>query len=92
MKTWNTNCVPFEPYGEFARRCGAMIVRALQAAIRLWATFALDAAERHLHNLDDCTLRDLGFDPRDLPIRDQMARRSGASLVSNVSAAMDYMQ
>ena len=92
MKAWPPN------YGQqdavdVTRRCEGSISRALRAVIRLWGTFALDAAERHLRNLDERTLKDLGFDLRDLPARDQLARRSCASsLMSNVGAAMDYWQ
>lgn len=78
-------------HSRLARQCARSVAHALRLALAMWGRFALKAAERHLHSLDDHTLRDLGLDPRDLPLRDQLARGSGRStFMSHISAVLDY--
>ena len=91
MKASATNYGPKEEIADSARRWASAVGRGLRALIRWWGTFALDAAETHLRSLDDRTLEDLGFDPRDLPIREQLARcKCAASHLNHTSAAMNY--
>lgn len=89
MKVWASSYMQRDAAGEIARRCAGAVGHALQALIRLGGTLALDAAERHLRTLDDRAFRASGLDPRDLPVRDRLARRSSPSrLMSNVGEAM----
>jgi len=63
----------------------------MTAPAKLIGMSALDAAERHLKHLDERTLKDLGFDLRDLPARDQMARRRfEASMLGPVHGSADF--
>lgn len=62
----------------------------LGVASRLITRRAEYATARYLRSLDDRTLKDLGFDPRDLPIRDQIARSHGRSVCERAKISADY--
>lgn len=77
--------------GDFARRCAGAIRHGLSAFVRLWGAVALDAAAAHLHGLDDSTLMDLGFDPRDLPLKDQLPREGhSSSRIGSTLVVLDF--
>lgn len=80
-----------DTWGDFARRCAGAIGHGLGAFVRLWGAVALDAAAAHLRGLDESTLMDLGFDPRDLPLKGQLPRGDhSSSRMSNTLMVLNY--
>lgn len=80
-----------DAWGDFARPCAGAIGHGLGAFVRLWGAVALDAAAAHLRGLDDSTLMDLGFDPRDLPLKDQLPRGGhSSSQMSSTLIVLDF--